>query len=460
VTAPELHRRLAQDEHTAGSTGCSEPIAEDGLRPDRRVPSVGSMTFRFHQLTGLDPDAPFDDLEPLREVIGSARVVAIGENAHFISEFARLRDRLLRFLVERCEFTVLSYESGFSEGFTLDEWLQALRPDGELPTLAEECIPSGLARPAEVRDMLRWLRARNRSSTPIVRFAGIDVPTAAGSLLPSLDPLADYLDTVDPDARQLLDPAVEIATGIAGTTQAQSAPSYLELDNARQDALTAALSRLADRFDALAPSYIDANGQEDHDVARWRLEGARAADHQLRGMAGAFAGTALPAAATSRERYMAATVRWWLDRLDPDARIVLMAHNAHIQRTPVVYGGELQVLPMGQHLDRVLGDDYVAVGLTSGGGRTAGLYPAADVGPYGFRVEDTILDPPEPGSIEAALAAAGVGLGLADLRAARGDDTGPDRIRLDTDYLVTPVIDAFDAIVHVPETTMAAGIGF
>ncbi|MCV2488746.1 erythromycin esterase family protein [Geodermatophilus sp. YIM 151500] len=418
------------------------------------------MTFRISELTSLDPDAVLDDLEPLREVIGSARVVAVGENAHFISEFARLRHRILRFLVERCGFTVLAHESGFSEGFALDGWVQGERRDDELPELAEECIASGLARPAAVREMFRWLRARNAPGVPPVRFAGIDVPGAAGSLLPSLHPLAPYLDSVDPAARRLLDPAVDIATGIAGTTQAASAPGYLAMDAARQDALTAELSRLADRFDALAPTYLDAGGRAAYDLARWRLEGARAADHQLRGIAGAFAGTALPAAATSRERYMAATVGWWLDRLDPGERVVLMAHNAHIQRTPVVYGGELQVLPLGQHLDRVLGNDYAVVGLTSGGGRTAALHPDAEAGPYGFRIQDTALDPPEPGSIEAALAEAGAGLGIADLRAARGDGAGPDRIRLDSDYLATPVVDAFDAVVHVPESHVAVDLGF
>lgn len=49
-------------------------------------------------LTHLDPEAPLDDLEPLRELIGAARVVAIGENSHFITEFSLLRQRILRFL--------------------------------------------------------------------------------------------------------------------------------------------------------------------------------------------------------------------------------------------------------------------------------------------------------------------------------------------------------------------------
>lgn len=68
-------------------------------------------------LTHLDPAAPLDDLEPLRDIIGYARVVALGENSHFITEFSLLRRRILRFLAERCGFTVLAFEYGFSEGF-------------------------------------------------------------------------------------------------------------------------------------------------------------------------------------------------------------------------------------------------------------------------------------------------------------------------------------------------------
>ncbi|MFD4769676.1 hypothetical protein [Streptomyces niveus] len=55
---------------------------------------------------------------------------------------------------------------------------------------------------------------------------------------------------------------------------------------------------------------------------------------------------------------------------------------------------------MGQQLRRALGDDY-------------------------FTLVDTALEPPEPGSVEAAFADAGLGLGIADLRTARTET--PDR---------------------------------
>jgi erythromycin esterase len=65
----------------------------------------------------LDPQAPLDDLEPLRALIGDARVVAIGESAHYMREFY-----LLRFLAERCGFTVYALEAPFTAAHAIDAW--------------------------------------------------------------------------------------------------------------------------------------------------------------------------------------------------------------------------------------------------------------------------------------------------------------------------------------------------
>lgn len=66
-------------------------------------------------LTTLDPHAPLDDLAPLGEIVGDARVVAIGENAHFVEEFSLARQRLLRMLAEQCGFTVLPSSLGLAK---------------------------------------------------------------------------------------------------------------------------------------------------------------------------------------------------------------------------------------------------------------------------------------------------------------------------------------------------------
>ncbi|SHF16264.1 erythromycin esterase family protein [Streptoalloteichus hindustanus] len=414
-------------------------------------------------LSGLDPASPLDDLEPLREIVGSARVVAIGENSHYIREFSLVRHRILRFLVERCGFTVLAHESGFSEGFTMASWIEGAGSDEDLDHLVDSTIAVGLARPAEARAMLRWMRERNRRADTPVRFAGIDLPMAAGSLLPNLLPLREYLTDVDPDSVPLLNTALGIAERTAGTSLAQAAPAWSELDPAEQDALTSALARLLFRFQSLAPQHVAHSDQRRYDTALWQLRGACQADYHLRAMFGLISGTPLSGDMSVRDIYMAESVRWHLDHSEPGTRIVLLAHNAHIQKTPAYYGGPvLTALPTGQHLQQMLGDDYVSIGVTSGGGDTAALYPGG-AEPFGISLQNVALEAPEPGSIEGLFASADLGLSLVNLREAPRSgqaETEPDRIRMDSEYVHTPVLDAFDAVVHVPASTVADDLGF
>ncbi|MFF7775842.1 erythromycin esterase family protein [Streptomyces tanashiensis] len=407
-------------------------------------------------LAHLDPEAPLDDLEPLRDLIGRARVVAVGEHSHFVDEFIRLRRRLVRFLVERCGFTVLAFEYGFSEGFLLDAWGRGEGTEDELRAHLAEAIPVGVDGP------LRWIRRHNHTAPAPVRFAGIDIPAAGGSLLPALAPVADYLRQVDPDTLPLAQRAMRIAESFAGASAAAAVPAWTRLPAADQDALTSTLARLLIRFRAVAPLYVSRGDRHSYDIALHRLEGACRADHGFRAMAGLFAGNGLTADTSARDGYMAESVLWHLERTEPGTRIVLAAHNAHIQRTPISFDGHLTGFPMGQHLSDALGDDYFALGLTSSGGHTAEMV-RDERARFGFTVEHTALRPPEPGSVEAAFAAAGLGLGVTGLRQARtgtaGPASAPDRIRLQSTFLHTPVLDAFDGILHAPVSTVTDGIG-
>ena len=45
-------------------------------------------------------DQNFDDLGFLGDVVGDARIVAIGENAHYLHEWNRIRARIFKYLVQ------------------------------------------------------------------------------------------------------------------------------------------------------------------------------------------------------------------------------------------------------------------------------------------------------------------------------------------------------------------------
>lgn len=411
-------------------------------------------------LTELDPAAPLDDLEPLRDLIDGARVVAIGENAHFIEEFSRVRERILRFLVERCGFGVLAFEAGFAEGLELDLWAGGAGDVGDLERLTGSALPLG------ADPLLRWVRERNQGAERRVRFAGVDVPEAGGSLSPALLPVAEYLEGVDPELLPLARAAIEIADVFEGRSMAVAAPAWARMGEAEQDTLSATLSRLLLRFRSLEPLYVARSDQTAYDRSLQCLEAACHTDYHLRAMSALYSGGGLAGDASVRELFMAHSVRWHLERLGPDARMVLFAHNAHIQKTPAVFEGHLTALPMGQHLHRALGSAYRAVALTGVGGRTAEMH-VEETARFGFEVEEVELPEPEERSIEAAFVAAGVRAGFADLRDLRlaGEDpdhvasSSPDRIRMQSAYADLRLTDAFDGVICLAGTNVGVAVG-
>ncbi|MFJ3589874.1 erythromycin esterase family protein [Streptomyces sp. NPDC090231] len=332
-------------------------------------------------LMHLDPTAPLDDLEPLRDLLGSARVVGLGEHSHFIDEFAVMRQRILRFLVERCGFTVLAFEYGFCEALPLDAWARGSGTDDDLSALLANAVPIGL------QDPLRFLRRHNRTATEPVRFAGIDIPAAGGSLLPALTPVTDYLRQIDPEALPALQSVTTIAASFAGDSAAVAAPAWARLSTNEQDTLSALLARLLIRFRALKPLYLSRGDRNSYDTTLRCLEAACHGDYTFRAMAGLFAGDGLTADTSARDLYMAESLLWHLDRLKPTDRVVLMAHNAHLQKTPIAFDGHLTGLPMGQHLHHALGDAYFALGLTSITGHTADMR-RDETAPFGFTVHE------------------------------------------------------------------------
>ncbi|OEU87409.1 erythromycin esterase [Streptomyces abyssalis] len=428
-------------------------------------PAAGEVLadwFREHAttLTTLDPDAPLDDLEALREIAGDARVLAVGENAHFVEEFSLARRRLLRFLAERCGFTVFAFEFGFSEAFALDPWLRGEGDDGDLEEVAKSSTVWLAA------DLMHWVRRHNRTSAGPVRFAGIDLPTAGGALRPALDPVAGCLRKVDPEALPLLERVLEISDGFLGgaASGAAAAPAWAALGTAEQDALTASLARLLLRLRAMEPLYVARGGQSRFDIARRRVEAACHTDHMFRAMNGLMSGRGSAADLSVREIYMAESVRWHLENAGPEDRIVLMAHNNHIQKTAVEFDGALTSLPMGQHLRRMLGDEYRSVALVHTDDHVPEMYMDAET-EVGFTLADAHLGSPEPGSVEAALTGAGLGdaITLTDLRRSPRDAQGEPLLRwmrTQSAGLSTPVSEAFDAVLSVPTVTRDGTVRF
>jgi erythromycin esterase len=151
---------------------------------------------------------------------------------------------------------------------------------------------------------------------------------------------------------------------------------------------------------------------------------------------------------------MAENVAWILGQ-NPDAKIVLWAHNGHVNRTGPM---------MGSHLDRQFGEAHLPIGFAT----ARGTYQAikAEKG----LVTNDLNDPPE-GSIEAVFVKAGHPRFILDLRKADADNRAtamlatmaPFRsigaLAMDLQFSPQNLKQAFDAVIYIEETTAAVPMG-
>jgi len=71
----------------------------------------------------------FADMQPLKKMIGDARIVSLGEATHGSREFFQLKHRMLEFLATEMGFTIFSIEANMPEAYRLNDYVLTGRGD-------------------------------------------------------------------------------------------------------------------------------------------------------------------------------------------------------------------------------------------------------------------------------------------------------------------------------------------
>lgn len=394
--------------------------------------------------------------------IGEARVIAIGETTHYSHELYALRDRLARFLIERAGVTALAWESGFSEAARADEWVRG--GPGDVGEVLASGFTSSFGRCEEMRAQLEWLRAHNAGRSRPVRIYGVDLPGSLGSLLPALDIVASSIGPHDRGCSERLARIGELARAYGDPVPPTDAASrgswrrYAAMPRSERDALTAALADLVARLAALRPQLIGRAGEAEFEQARWNLHLAARLDAYLRDWLASGERTMVDA--NVRDLAMAETVEWMLES---EPRVLVFAHNVHIQRTPFALpwlspdGAPAPVDSMGGHLAAALGSDYLTIGTTVGGGEALTI-ETDDASADGIRERVVPLRPVGEETLDGLFHGLRSGPGLIDLRRLAGAAAervdGAHLMRC-LDHLVeVPARRAFDLLAHVPAVSL------
>ena len=157
----------------------------------------------------------FSDLQPLKAVIGDARIVALGEATHGSREFFQLKHRMLEFLATEMGFTVFSIEANLPEAYRLNDYV--LEGAGD---------PAQLLRgmyfwtwdTEEVLVMIRWMREFNQAGKGRVQFTGFDMqtPTVAAGIV------RDFVSRYDETYGATVAEAMTLATTASGPGSSQA----------------------------------------------------------------------------------------------------------------------------------------------------------------------------------------------------------------------------------------------
>src|SRR5262247_2789166 len=146
-------------------------------------------------LSTTDPTASIDDLEPLRQMVGAAHVVGLGEGTHGTREFFLMKHRILKFLVTRMGFTHFAIEATSPEADDMNRYV--LTGEGD-PVRLLSRLYFWTWNTQEVLDMVRWMREWN-STAPAdqrVQFLGFDMQSPGASI----DSVVAFVQRVDPNA--------------------------------------------------------------------------------------------------------------------------------------------------------------------------------------------------------------------------------------------------------------------
>lgn len=304
-----------------------------------------------------------EDLDPLIDRIGGARVVLLGEASHGTAEYYEWRDRITRRLVTEKAFSFLAVEGDWPACLRASRFARG-SPDSE-DTTPEQALagfhrwPTWMWANREIVRLLAWLRTVNekRAEDDRVGFYGLDVY----SLWESMDAVLEYLERHGDDdaltaarrAFECFEPygrdEQEYARSLRWTPYSCEGDVVRMLSELRSHRRSGA-DRLS-RFDAEQNALVARNAERYY---RTMIRGGSA----LRKDDGT---DEADSSWNVRDRHMMETLERLMEFHGPDAKAIVWEHNTHVGDARFTDMKEAGSINVGQLVRERYGQDQVAI---------------------------------------------------------------------------------------------------
>nr|WP_241267290.1 erythromycin esterase family protein [Streptomyces scabichelini] len=306
-------------------------------------------------LRSTEPGAPVGDLRPLGRMIGSAKIVGLGEATHSSRQFFTTKHRAFRYLVEEKGFTTFALEAPWSTGLVLNDYV--LYGKGDPKKIMREEFQSSyrIWNTREYLDLLKWMRLHNvRHPDHPVQFMGED----NGYVGPEpFDEVTDYVSAHHPE---LLPEFRRSYRGFRPTGSVEETVNKnLSKPLAERKRTAAAVLRAYELLQEQGPDG-------DRKAYEWALQHARAISQTatLYSYYDFDDPKKIAQAMLYRDRIMAENTVWW--QRHTGHRMLLSAHNGHVSYESD--NPEQYPKTQGEFIREMVGAEYVNIGFTFGQG--------------------------------------------------------------------------------------------
>jgi erythromycin esterase len=256
----------------------------------------------------VQPDDHREDLEPFREMVGEARIVALGESVYGAHDVFLLKYRLLEFLVEVMGFTILALPVPYVGTCAINRYVTG--DDGNLALLMGN-LGDWRWLTQEMLDLLSWVRQHNEHCQPeaCVRVFGLD----CWYIQAAIDNVVAYLEQADPRWCAMVRRLYEFFGAYD-----EKVWDYSRLPDKERERNRSQLQQIYTGFLQRRDALIMASSRDAY------LEALQNAQVLLQ--TEAVLSQAQP---SLRERYMVDNVTWLLESYAQE-KMVLWAHNGNV----------------------------------------------------------------------------------------------------------------------------------
>ncbi|MFK7806768.1 MAG: erythromycin esterase family protein [Saprospiraceae bacterium] len=289
------------------------------------------------------------NFEALGKKIGNKKIIAIGESTHGLGEFYTLKSELVKYLHREHDYEILAFEAGL--GDVNLAWMNIDSLSSQ--ELMKQTIFQNF-QCKEIEPLFEYLKSESNSDGPLI-YAGFDTQRSSNYFVSQLkEVLKSYNPSVNTSQSgntftDTLDIGLSYYYKMAQAMRQDDSLGYIQCRNSFSETVREA-KRILQKHEEVILEREKPTALQFQVMIRTLDSFLASVDLSYENR---YDGSLL------RDELMAANFKWLIEELYPNKKVIIWAHNAHLEKA----NRNPNYKWMGHFLKETYGEEYYALGL-------------------------------------------------------------------------------------------------